>query len=74
MIYCVRDADILAHLETAGFTQIGETPEGRAFMRGSEALTIRLPNLDGNIPEILVNDAFDAAGLTPPKWDVFWRD
>lgn len=74
MIYCVRDEDVVAHLASVGFHLIGRSPEGRAFLRGKQRLSIRAPNQDGHLPEILVNDAFDVAGLTPPAWEVFWCD
>ena len=69
MIYCIRFEDVVAHLQL-GFRPAAATSESRIFRR----LSIRGPNVDGDVPEILVNDAFDAAGLQPPAWDVFWCD
>lgn len=74
MIYCVRYEDVVTHLDSIGFRQTNQTAEGRTFRRGIDRLSLRGPNQDGHVPEILVNDAFDAAGLTPPAWDVFWCD
>ena len=74
MIYCVRDEDVVAYILAEGFRQIGGSAEGRAFVKEDLRLSVRAPNQDGHIPEILVNDAFDAAGLVPPTWDVFWCD
>ena len=64
MIYCVRFGEVVEALERDG------------FIAGSHLLVAvgRVPNLDGNLPEMLVNDAFEAAGLTSPRWDVFWCD
>ena len=63
------------HLGQIGFQDADRTGSTIAFERpGSARLLLRMPNTDVNIPEILVHDAFDAAGLSPPKWDVFWCD
>ena len=43
-------------------------------MRNGDRFSIRQPSVDGHIPEILVNDASDAARLEPPPWNVFWCD
>lgn len=74
MIYCIRFEDVVAHLEQLGFRPAEATSESRIFRRSGERLSIRGPNVNGDVPEILVNDAFDAAGLQPPAWDVFWCD
>ena len=37
-------------------------------------VTLRVPNVEGNVPEILVNGAFEAAGIDVPGWDAFWCD
>ena len=74
MIYCVIHAIVLDHLRTLGFEIIGSTNEADVFARGAEIVTIRKPNVNGHIPEILIEDAFDSAGLPPPSLDVFWCD
>ena len=74
MIYCVRYADVARHLERTGFRRIGSTEESEAYLRDGVLLVVRKPNVNGDIPEALVNGAFDAAGLSPPTWDVFWCD
>lgn len=75
MIYCVRFDEIDRHLTSAGFREIGrgsafrsyQGPDGRTFI-------IRPPNVHGYLPEAIVDVAFDAAGLEPPKWSLFWGD
>lgn len=74
MIYWVRFEDVSAHLEELGFTLVGTTEESRTFVRSDRRISVRAPNVDGDLPEIFVNDAFDAAGLDPPCWNVFWCD
>lgn len=74
MIYCVRHADVLAHLTTIGFRFLGSTDEADTFRREGVIVVVRKPNVHGHLPEILVNDAFETSGLTPPRWDVFWSD
>ena len=37
------------------------------FRRGGAIFTIREPNVLGSLPENLVLDAFDNAGLPPPE-------
>ena len=74
MIYCVRLKDVLEHLRGQGFEfqeQVGETA---IFLRGDENLTVHAPNVNGDVPEALVNDALDNAGLPVPSWRVFWCD
>lgn len=74
MIYCVRYEDVVAHIESLAFRLIEATEEGRAFVRAGQRLSLRGPNVNGDLPEVLVNDAFDTAGLSPPEWNVFWCD
>jgi hypothetical protein len=33
-----------------------------------------MPNVNGDVPEALINDALDNAGLPVPSWRVFWCD
>ena len=75
MIYCIRFDDVLSELEASGYTEAERTEATRIFVRRDGGrILFRVPNQDGHLPEILVNSAFDAAGLIPPKWDVFWCD
>lgn len=74
MIYCVRFADVEAHLEEFGYTFVEAGPLTRLYARGDDEFTIRLPNVNGDLPEIVVDDAFQQAGLTVPRWDVHWCD
>ena len=74
MIYCVAFRDVEAYLAALGYKPIDQTPNTVVFARGLDVLTVRKPNLRGGVPEILINDAFDAADIPPPKWDLFWCD
>lgn len=73
MIYCVRFADVVATLLDLGFREVAHTDATVIFARDDgERVLVHAPNADGNVPESLVNDAFDVGGLSPPPWDVFW--
>ncbi len=74
MIHCVRFAEIESHLERLGFALVRRVGQNRYYAHGTRVFTIREPNVDGNLPEIIANGAFDAAGLRPPDWRVFWCD
>ena len=75
MIYCVRFAEVVSFLDKLGFREIGRGEAFRAYeLADGTRLTIRPPNADGNLPEILVNDALETSGVTPPTWSVFWCD
>lgn len=74
MIYCVSFDEVREYVLSIGFREIARFEETVNFERGAELLTTRRPNVNGHVPESLVNDAFDAASLAPPPWDVFWCD
>ena len=74
MIYCVLYEDARRYLEGSGFRSFGAAEGAEVFVRNGDRFSIRQPSVDGHIPEILVNDAFDAARLEPPPWNVFWFD
>jgi hypothetical protein len=62
-------------LHGLGFREIGRTKESLAFEApDGRRIIIRRANENGHIPEIIVADAFDTAGVTMPKWHVFWCD
>jgi hypothetical protein len=74
VIYCVELADVVAHLERQGFTEHFTSLEGRRlFVRGDDPIYLH-PNHEGHCPEIHVNGQFEASGLVPPEWSVFWCD
>ena len=75
MIHCVAFVDVVAHLNAIGFREVGRV-EFQLIFRGprDELFTLREPNIAGYLPEILVNDAFDAARMEPPRWTVFFGD
>lgn len=74
MIYCVTYEQVEGHLLSIGFSEIDRGDLTIDFEREGELLVLRAPNVNGHVPEVLVNDAFDAAGIAPPQWDVFWCD
>ncbi len=75
MIYCIAHGYILAYLGGLGFSEIGSTEEAISFEApGGRRIVIRKANENGHIPEVLVADAFDTAGVPMPAWDVFWCD
>ncbi len=76
MIYCVRFSDVERHLHELGFERVGQTEATIRFSAdgGARLITVRAPNVNGDVPESLINDAFDTAGLSQPRWDVFWCD
>ena len=74
MIYCVRFSDVETHLVRLGYRRAGATEQNVLFISDTSLVTIRMPNVQGHVPELLVNEAFDVAEVEPPKWDVFWCD
>ena len=75
MIYCAKFDDVAAHLRDLGFREIGRSDDFVAFQRqDGSRLTLHPPNVNDDLPEILVNDAFATAGLSVPSWAVFWCD
>ena len=74
MIYCVKFDLIAAHLSDLEFRFVEQTGYTLQYERGDELFTIRAWNENGDLPEIIVNDAFDAAGLPVPQWTVHWCD
>lgn len=74
MIYCVKYDEVRRYLLHMGYSQDSEFDNTILFTRGREIVTLRRPNVDGNVPEMLVNGALEAAGLNPPMWSVFWCD
>lgn len=74
MIYCVRFRALEEHLYRLGFALFRATSITRVYRRGAEAFTIRAPNVNGDLPEIIVDEALNGAGLPVPAWDVHWCD
>lgn len=74
MIYCVRHAQGVAYLRELHFDLMGRTDEAELYAAGDRVISIRRPNVNGDVPENLVADAFDAAGLPLPPWNVHWCD
>ena len=66
MIWGYAFAEIETHLARLGFRRVREVAGTILFSRGDEAFTLRAPNVDGLLPETIVIDAFDRAGLPPP--------
>lgn len=75
MIYCVQFSDVVEHLRVLGFRQVALI-EGQVIFRGprNEIAIIRESNVNGHLPETIVNHALETARIEPPKWKVFWCD
>lgn len=66
MIWGYRFTEVEAHLEGLGYVRV-RLVDGIVIFRSSDAIfTLREPNQDGMLPETVVIDAFDNAGLPPP--------
>lgn len=74
MIWGVSFALVEEHLAGLGYRRVRSVMGTILFIKGSEVFTIREPNVNGSLPENLVNDAFDTAGLDVPDWPVGWVD
>ena len=74
MIYCVRFADIEAYLHDLGFDIIGETDSHYLFRGSTDIMTIHRPNVHGDVTEIEMTRAFDAAEIAPPRIDPHYCD
>lgn len=74
MIYCVAFSDVDHHLRSLGLSYV-ETRDGICiYEKGDEDFAIREPNVNGDLPEMIVNDALNGAGLPVPSWTVRWCD
>ena len=66
MVWGYSFADIEEHLLALGYVRVRIIDGIVLFRRGDAIFTIRGPNLDGMLPETIVVDAFDNAGMEPP--------
>ena len=66
MIWGYEFSEIVEHLGRLGFSRASAVDGNVLFLRGGRIFTIREPNADGRLPETIVADAFDNAGLPPP--------
>jgi hypothetical protein len=75
VIYCVQFSDVVEHLRGLGFREVGRV-EGQVIFRGpnNKLAIIREPNVNGHLPENIVNDALVTARIDPPNWNTFWCD
>lgn len=71
MIYCVSLHEVEEHLRSLSFERLGQTEETLVYER--EGLLVTLRNV-ASLPEMLMNNAFYAAGLDPPDLRTFWCD
>ena len=67
MIWGYAFSEIEAHLSTLGFAEVRRVAGTVIFRKDRDIVPIREPNVDGLLPETIVLDAFDAAGLPPPR-------
>lgn len=74
MVYCVRFADVDAYLRELGFKNQGATDAHLLYERADGLITIHKPNNHGDITEIEMQRACDAAGIDPPSLSAHWCD
>ena len=74
MIACVAFVDVEAELHRLGFRRWGQTQTHYAYRSNGEFVFVKMPNVHGYLPESVVNEAFTAAELPLPDWNVFWGD
>jgi hypothetical protein len=67
VIWGYRFVEIEEHLARLGYRRTGIVEGIVLFRNGDEIFTIREPNVLGSLPENLILDAFDNAGLPPPE-------
>ena len=66
MIWGYRFEAIEQHLATLGYRRVGSVEGIAIFRKGAEIFTLLESNTLGSLPENVVIDAFDNAGLPPP--------
>jgi hypothetical protein len=70
VVWCVAFKEIEAYLNSLGYFEASRVDHHIIFRNAAGGLfTIREPE-GGLLPELLVNDAFEAAQLAPPEWKV----
>jgi hypothetical protein len=70
VVWCVAFGEIEAYLKSLGYFEVGRVEHHVIFRSAAGSLfTIRAPE-GGLLPELLVNDAFEAAQLAPREWKV----
>jgi hypothetical protein len=76
LIYCVEGDDLRRWFLANGFRPSGGDAISEVWVRPSTGtiLVVPAPNVLGRVPENLLADAFDAAGVPPPKLPVTWCD
>lgn len=76
MIRCVDVSDLRRWFEQAGFVLFRSVASQEIWVRPGTGVVVAVPppNVFGGIPEELLADAFDAAGVPPPKLPVGWCD
>ena len=76
MIYCVEGDDLRRWFVANGFRPSGGDAISEIWVRPSTRtiLVVPAPNVLGRVPENLLADAFDTAGVPPPKLPVTWCD
>jgi hypothetical protein len=76
LIYCVEGDDLRRWFLANGFRQSDGDAISEVWVRPSTGtiLVVPAPNVLGRVPENLLADAFDAAGVPPPKLPVAWCD
>jgi predicted RNA binding protein YcfA (HicA-like mRNA interferase family) len=80
LINCVHYAEVERHLLKLGFEHLGEAGGQHVFQHpdrpgGRPALcSIHVPNPQGEVTELSVDESFHAAEIDVPSWTVTWCD
>ena len=74
MIYCFEFDEVEGYLRTLGWRCVGRTELHGIYGRGEDYITFPRPNVDGKIPETLVNEALDELEIPVPKFEPSWCD
>lgn len=74
MIRCVSFADFEEFLIRQGFVEVGRVEPNILYARPDKLLTVHQPNQNGDVTELAVEEARNAAGINPPSLDLHWCD
>jgi hypothetical protein len=56
------------------FIASDKTQTHYAYRSNGDFIFVKMPNVHGYLPKSVVNEAFHAAELPLPDWNVFWGD
>lgn len=74
MIYCIQFNDFASHVIRLGY-RLKLVTEQHSIYENANGDIVMVEGANGQtLPEMLANNALDAAELPVPMWDVFWCD